>query len=169
MVRTWAANPTQNQGMVLKGSGGASVEYNLASKESADASLRPRLVVEVDAGPTATATTAPDHTPTPSRTATLPVVSATPTSAPPTNTMTPTLSQPSITPASTASPSPAPPVDQAVLYPTSDTYINSWYPSTNYDASQYVNVRQGDVMAALLRFDTSAVNGREIVSARLEL
>ena len=59
LARAWAADPAQNQGLVLKGSGGTSVEYNLASKESADASLRPRLVVQLVLGPATTATPSP--------------------------------------------------------------------------------------------------------------
>jgi len=85
-------------------------------------------------------------------------------SATPTSTITPPATgQPSPTP------SPAQSAEELVLYPASDTYINSWYPSTNYDAAQYINVRQGDVMAALLRFDAAALAGREVRSAKLEL
>jgi hypothetical protein len=178
MVRTWVADATQNQGVILKGSGGTSVEYDFASVESADATIRPRLIVETAMVPTTTATVAPTQTPTSTL---VPTGSATPTgTARPTSTMTPTsistasaTPQSSPTPSSTPSLSPTPSptelAEEAVLYPTSDTYINSWYPSTNYDASHFVNVRQGDVMAALLHFDMAGVAGQEIRSARLEL
>ena len=56
---------------------------------------------------------------------------------------------PSNTPIPSPTPSPTEPVERAVFYPASDTHINSWYASTNYDASQYFTVRQGDVIAAL--------------------
>ena len=178
MVRTWAADATQNQGVILKGSGGTSVEYDFASMESADATIRPRLIVETGMGPTTTATVAPTQTPASTP---VPTGSATPTgTALLTNTMTPTsistasaTPQPSPTPSSTPgfSPTPSPTelAEEAVFYPTSDTYINSWYPATNYDASHFVNVRQGDVMAALLHFDMAGLAGREVRSARLEL
>ncbi len=181
MARAWAADAAQNQGVILKGSGGTSVEYNFASKESADANVRPRLVVQLGVGPTATITGAPAETATQAPTSTLlPTALATPTStARPTNTATPTSSavatatpRPSLTPSHTPSPlaMPSPtPLVEVVLPPASDTYINSWYPSSNYDGSQFVNVRQGDVMAALLRFDVASLGGREIRSARLEL
>jgi hypothetical protein len=95
-------------------------------------------------GPTPTASATSNATPRPSST--------------PSNTLVPT-----------PTPSPTEPLEQAIFYPTSDTHVNSWYPSTNYDASQYVTVRQGDVIAALLRFDVAGLAGREIRSARLEL
>ena len=76
---------------------------------------------------------------------------------------------PSHTPGPSLTPSPKLPAEEAVFYPSSDTYVNSWYPSTNYDASRFIIVRQADVMAPLLQFDLTSMARREIRSARLEL
>jgi hypothetical protein len=78
MVRAWAADVTQNQGVIVKGGGTTSVQYDFASSESDDATLRPRLVVEAVLVPTETPTQTPTQTPVPTATET-PVPTATET------------------------------------------------------------------------------------------
>jgi hypothetical protein len=46
LVRTWAANPSSNRGVILKGDGSTSVEYSFASSEYWwGYSYSPKLVV----------------------------------------------------------------------------------------------------------------------------
>ena len=59
LVRDWQAHPDGNNGLLLKGVGGVSVEYSLASFEHSDVTLRPKLVVQCSvAVPTPTPTVA---------------------------------------------------------------------------------------------------------------
>ncbi|MBC7223226.1 MAG: DNRLRE domain-containing protein, partial [Anaerolineae bacterium] len=94
LVRAWLVDPGGNHGVVVRGSGGTAVQYNVASSEYPEVGRRPRLVVWYrEATPTPTAT------PTATSTATF---TATPTS---TATSTPTRTP---TATSTATPSPTP-------------------------------------------------------------
>ncbi len=112
LVREWVADPAGNHGLVLKGAGSVSVQYEIASREWGDSSLRPRLeIAYLRPSPTPSPTPAPSNTPTP--TATLaPTNTATPSVAPsntptPTATGTPTPSlTPTAGPTSTFTPSP---------------------------------------------------------------
>ncbi|MFZ2487131.1 MAG: DNRLRE domain-containing protein [Anaerolineae bacterium] len=101
MVSSWVTNANNNQGVLLRGED-PSVEYVVSSRENADTSQRPKLlIVYALALPTPTPTNTPTVTPTPTHTPT-----ATPT---PTNTPTATPS-PTPTATSTATPSPTPQV-----------------------------------------------------------
>lgn len=160
MVRTWAANPESNLGMLLHDEGGNSVEYDFASSEHPTASLRPKLVIEYwdSSSPTATPTSTPTDTPQPGSTAT------------PTNTPTPT---------GMPQPSPTPGGDVQILAlqhglngytGTADTHLNQWSTDSNYWLSSSFSVRTYDIMAALLEFDLpDSLASAEIVTATLTL
>jgi len=126
LVQLWVASPAYNYGLILKGSGASSTQYNFASSESPTVGFRPRLTVIYQPAiptptPTATSTRTPTRTPSPTRTATVtrtptftPSVTATRTATPTRShsaTPTPTISHtvtptPSETPTSTATPTP---------------------------------------------------------------
>jgi len=100
LVRGWVNNRQTNYGLLLRGSGAASVSYSFASANYPSISLRPQLVIDYTA-PEATFTPLP-RTPTPTPTATL-TPSATPLVTP------------------TATPSPTPvisPTPTPVISPT---------------------------------------------------
>lgn len=100
LVREWMADPASNYGLVLKGAGNVSVQYEIASREWGDSSLRPRLEIEYSRpSPTPSPTSAPTSTPTPTATST-PTHTATPSIAP--------SSTPTDAPTSTLTPSPVP-------------------------------------------------------------
>mgnify|MGYP005841554835 CR=1 FL=1 len=121
IVRQWAANPAENYGVLLRGSGAVSVEYSFVSFNSADPKFRPQLVVRFETPPvtpgpsptpTLSPTLGPSMTPTPSPTPSLtPTPGPTNTSTPsPTPSLTPTVGPtstptPSLTPSLTATPS----------------------------------------------------------------
>lgn len=74
LVHYWVANPSDNRGMLLEGSGPRPVEFRFASSSALDPQLRPRLTIAyIDVGqvpptptrlPTATRTPGPTPTPT---------------------------------------------------------------------------------------------------------
>lgn len=195
-VRDWVADPASNHGLVLKGYGTVSVEYSFASNDNVNPLIRPRLIISAGplpptSTPTITLTPTASHTPSPS-----PTPSITPL---PTNTLTPsatpTASQtPSITPSPTVGPSPTPsntpqpsatptprPTDAVAATPTppagavrfeatADTTLNSWGPSENLGDTQQLLVRQPNIRAALLAFDTSSIpQGAYVYKATLNL
>ena len=108
--------------------------------------------------PTVTPTSTPSNTPVPTSTAT-PV------------TQTPTVTH---TPTATATDEPVPDATLApwekIFQVEADTYIDAWYPTTNYGAVDTVNVRSGDIRGALLQFNISTIpTDATITSARLYL
>lgn len=113
LVRVWVSDAGLNNGVVLRGNGGASVEYHFASANHPTLSQRPQLVIEYTAPltptpptvtPTATRTMTPSGTPTvlPTRT---PTASATPVMSP-TPTITATVT-PTVTATASLTPTPA--------------------------------------------------------------
>jgi hypothetical protein len=172
MVREWVANPATNRGVALKGEGGTSVQYEFSSCEWEDVTLRPQLVVSYGelpptATPTETSTPGPSTTPTPSLTASLtrtagpsPTFTLTPT---PSVTLTPSRT-PTMRPSSTSTPTeyvaatPTPPAGATRYYPVADTTLNQWSPVQNLGTSPLLIVRQGDIHAALMRFDLSSIS-----------
>lgn len=58
-------------------------------------------------------------------------------------------------PAPPIPPTPTPVPCARVHYPERDTYISQWDPGADFDTAPRLSVRQGDVMASLLRFDVS--------------
>ena len=110
-VQSWASEPITNYGLVIRGSTGNSVAYELLSSEQADTDLllyRPELIITYwQPTPTATATVTSTSTPTPTATPTAPPSStASPTLTPtPSPTLSPTLTPtPSDTPSVTPTP-----------------------------------------------------------------
>ena len=93
MVQAWIANPANNQGVILRGSGEHFVQFSFASSEYWSLDLRPRLSVRYVDGPlstaTSTATATGTFTPTPTSTS-FQTFTATPTGTVPTSTHTPT-------------------------------------------------------------------------------
>ena len=158
LVQRWVNNPGANYGLIIKGSGGVSVEYDLGARESGNVFRRPHLYVR-SASQSPTSTTRPTSTLTwtPTRT---------PTRTP---TATPTFG-PSPTPTRTFVPTPTPLTGALVLPITRDTYVNRWSIDENYASSPAVIVRQGDVMAPLLYASVAAIPaGEQIRVARLHL
>ncbi len=133
LVRDWAVNPLANYGLLLKGQSEAKVEYSFYSSDAIDPSLRPRLVVTYTVGgstePTPTPTLVPTSTPVPP--------------GQPTPTPTPTSQLSSIV------------LQEGVgsYNGTSDTWLSSWSPGSNYGRDVELRVRSRDQMHALLRFD----------------
>lgn len=75
LVQQWVANPVNNFGVLLQAEGavGTAAHVQLASREAADISLRPRLTITYASDPndpTATATATPTDTPPPTETPT---------------------------------------------------------------------------------------------------
>jgi len=92
LVQEWVASPATNYGLILKGNGGQSNFYYLASSDYYSQSKRPKLTVKY---------TMPTPTPLPTDT---PTITPSPTTTPtPTATSTPT-SAASATPTATATP-----------------------------------------------------------------
>ena len=118
IVQRWAQSPGSNRGLVLKAFANRNVQYDFASSEWADVSLRPSLRIEYllpgdipTATPTATTCVGCSPTPTVAPTAT---ATRTPTAAP-TATATPTVTvgptatpttTPTVTPTRTLTPTP---------------------------------------------------------------
>ena len=113
LVRDWVANPQNNRGLILRGSGADPVAYSFASANYPMTSVRPQLVIDhtiPESSATPTPAT-PTGTPTPSPTNTLaPTVTPTSTNTPtpthtPTRTLTPTSTNtPTATPTRTQTP-----------------------------------------------------------------
>jgi len=158
LVQGWVNNPGTNYGLIIKGSGGVSVEYDLGARESGNPARRAHLYVRSSAqSPTATAR----PTSTPTRTPTF-----TPTRTP---TATPTFG-PSPTPTQTFVPTPTPMAGALVVPITSDTYVNRWGIDENYRSSPAIIVRQGDVMSPMLYTSVAAIPaGEQVRMARLHL
>jgi len=167
LAAIWVQDPSQNQGVVLIASGPTSVQYSFASSEYWYSNFRPRLEITysgaVGPAPTATNTLTVGPTPTPTWTPTVgntPTWTATPTaSATPVASLTPTPSA-TATPLPTGSASPTVVVLQEGLNGyggADDTYLNAWSPSSSYATYNTLAVRTGNIMNALLRFDTSAI------------
>ncbi|MBC7257980.1 MAG: DNRLRE domain-containing protein [Chloroflexi bacterium] len=180
IVRNWVAAPTTNLGLLLRDAGGNSVGYTFASSENANASIRPKLVIEYwSGGPTAT----------PTRTATATATATAQASLTPTRTGTPQpTATPSPTPSATATrtatatpvpptPTPGGPVQTATFrvgvngYTGSvDTHMDQWQPTSNFAGLTHFSVRTYDVMAGLVRFDVSSIPaGANVISASLTL
>jgi len=104
MVRDWIVDPTSNKGIYLGGNGENNVQYDFASSEYAEVSIRPRLVITYTL-PLPTPTPTPTSSPTPTDTST---PTATPTATDtPIPTATPTATEtPTPTPTDTPSPTP---------------------------------------------------------------
>jgi len=105
--------------------------------------------------PAPTATPPPTATSTPRPTATPTATSATPMTPTPTSVVAPT---PTLIPGSTR------------YEAAADTTLDQWYPAQNLGSLPLVRVRYGDVYAALLRFDLSAIpTGSTIQKAMLNV
>ncbi len=165
LLSTWVQGGQPNNGLLLHGTESPGrVQYNLASRESADAALRPRLILTYRPGrpaatPTATATSKPTATPTAA-------ASATPTRTPsststPTATATATASPTAA--AASATPTPGTGSIEVALGATADTDINAWYPTTNTGQAAVGRVRAGDIMQTLIDFDLSALPANAVV------
>ncbi|MFH1927525.1 MAG: DNRLRE domain-containing protein [Chloroflexota bacterium] len=146
-VQRWVEVPWANQGFLIRGSGGASVEYRLASSDWYDANLRPWLYVYYRR---VTPTPGPSPTSYP----------ATPAPPPkPTLVASPTL-RATATASPTISPTPTLPVrpvgyqDGVERYDgTQDTNISSWTPEKNFGQDAQLVIRSGGVIGTLLRFN----------------
>jgi len=158
LVQAWVDDPGTNHGLIIKGAGTVSVQYESASMEATNDLKWPRLYVQyVDelATPTSTLTLAP--TPTPTHT---PTASPTPTST----------SGPSPTPTATFVPPPALASGAEVFAVSADTYIYRWSIDENFGAADRLVVRQGDVAASLLSIPLAGLPTDEVIeSARLYL
>jgi hypothetical protein len=168
LVQSWVNNPDANYGLVIKGSGTASVEYAISSREAENADKRPRLYVQYSpSSPT------PTQSPTLQATATwTPTIAGTPTYTP-TPTSTPT-SMPTAGPTPTSTPTlrlPPTPMPGAVVVPvTRDTFVNNWHIDKNYGLASTVIVRQGGIKSGLWYADLSSISPEEhVLSARLHL
>ena len=155
LVQDWVREPTTNQGLVLKASGEASVEYGFYSSKHPAEAMRPRLwVVWHEATPTPTGPPLP--TPTATETSTLGPSST------PSDTATP---GPTLTPSETLPPSetPLPNPTQVRLREGAsysgvvDTFIDAWYENRNYLSTANISARQGSVRAPLIRFDLASI------------
>jgi len=69
-------------------------------------------------------------------------------------------------PAPTPTPTPTPPANVRMITlqqgrdgyaGVQDTYLNSWYPTLSYGRASLLQIRSGDLMAPLLRFDLSSI------------
>jgi len=197
LVRAWVQNPASNYGLIVQVTSSAAAEYTLASSEALTVSLRPKLTVRyaLPAGvptPPATATATPTVTRTPTsapaatNTSTATAVSTptwtptpTPTTAPGAPTATPTPTSPggqSNTPTPTLTPGgPQPTVvtfQNGVNGYTgmTDTYLDAWYPTTNYETKSTVSVRAINIFKTLIRFDRLNLPTNAIIqSATLRL
>jgi len=157
-VQAWADEPWTNQGFLIRGVGGASVEYRFASSDWYNANLRPWLYLYYRR-----------VTPTPGPSPTSRPATGTPPPQP-TKAATPTL-RASATPSPTVSPTPT-----LALLPvgyqqgvgnfdgTRDTHVNGWLPEEKFGADSQLIVRSGGVIGSLLRFDLAGENVREGVS-----
>ena len=150
LVRDWVQQGVQNNGLILHGESWGQVQYNLASRESAEASQRPLLTITYlpyGGPPAPTATPVPTRTPTATFT---PAPTATPT----------------FTPTATFTPAPTAPPDQIIdvdLPCFADSYINQWYPDDNYGTLEVLRVRSSGVKQGLLKFDLAEIPQNAIV------
>jgi len=180
MAQHWVANPATNHGLIIKGSGSTSVQYEIASSEHPAVAIRPWIeVVHSQSSPTptltSTRTATPTRTPTPTTAS-----SATPTPTP-TITLTPTRTPlPTATPTATQTRTPAPSLTPsitptlapgtAIIQSGDDATLDSWAATTNSGAEAFLHVRQGDIKSSLLRFDLSTLPpSATITSAKLRL
>lgn len=130
----WASGAYANHGLALKGAGSSGgVNYDFASSEAADVTIRPRLVftyVVSMAPPTPTPTSTPTRTPTAAATPT-PTPTSTPTRTPTataTATRTPTATPTPLGGATaTPSPPPTPTWTATPLPPTANRVITATY------------------------------------------
>jgi hypothetical protein len=145
LVQQWVNGTRPNDGMVLIASGNT-VEMSFWSSEYSIKDLRPKLEISYVYGSVPTPTSTPDVTAT---------------------------TGPSPTPTLTQTPGGSETVfqtDGASYDGVIDTYISSWQPTDNYGGNVTMLVRQGDVRAALVRFDLSSIpTGSTIEEARLGL
>lgn len=103
-----------------------------------------------------------------------PTPTPTPTTAPtatPTNTVRPTVTRtPTTGPTATASPTervpatPTPPPNSTRFWPVADTTITEWAPTQPMGSDPTIALRQGDIYAALMRFDLSGVPTNKTIS-----
>ncbi|MGQ9567272.1 MAG: DNRLRE domain-containing protein [Anaerolineae bacterium] len=166
-VQAWLDNPSSNYGLLLRLTSNGSVQYDFASSQYEDPTLRPRLRVTyaLPAG-APVPTTTPTATPTASA---APTVTPTASAVPPTATPTPTASP---TPTATGLPPATLVLQQGVAgyTGTNDTFLSSWNPTRNYAGADYLGVRSLGVMGALVRFDVSQVPAdATVVSATLSV
>ena len=163
LVQDWIREPERNYGVVVKGGGGASVEYSLYSADYSNPAVHPQLWVRwheaapVTPTPTATRTPKPG---TPTKTSTPPPGGTwTPTPAPAPGTavpsMTPTGSVPGIKTIVFRQGSDIVPGDR--YSGAHDTFLDGWFQDDNREDSGFVTVRQGSVKVPLVRFDTSRI------------
>jgi hypothetical protein len=158
VVQGWVDTPWTNQGFVIRGVGGASVEYRLASSDWHNPTVRPWLYLYYRR---VTPTPGPSPTPRP----------ATATPPPkPTQAATATL-RPTQTPSPTLSPTPT-----LAVFPVGyqrgvgdydgvqDTHVNGWLAEENFGEDRLLVVRSGGVIGTLLRFDLSGEDPREGVA-----
>jgi hypothetical protein len=152
LVQEWVHKPWANYGLVIKGSGSISVQYEFASDETEHPYKGPRLDVRYTTEtPTPTMTRTPTYTPTPRPT-------QTPTAGP------------SPTPTATFVPSPTPRAGSWTWDVDRDTFVDYWAIDANYGDDEVMVVRQGDVRAPLLRVSLEDIPRNEnIVAARLHL
>ncbi len=155
----WVSGSQANHGLAIKGgSGSGGVNYDFASSENGDLSIRPRLVFTYAVilaaptpTPTSTPTRTPTRTPTPTSTPTA-AATSTPTAGPSaTPTSTPTAT-PSPSPTATATPRPFDPsqvitATQMLQPPVIDGELGDWLLNQGLllDASTATTVRPTDV------------------------
>lgn len=160
----WVQGGQANYGLLLHGGESPGrVQYNLASRESTDPTLRPRLILTYRPGrpaatATATATPAPTVTPTSIATATR------------TPTATPSASPTTFVASATATATTAAGVIEVTIGASADTDINAWSPDTNTGLAAVGRIRAGNIMQTLVDFDLSGLPANAVVdSAMLQL
>ena len=184
LVQRWAASPESNHGMLLRGESVISVYYDFAGADHTQQRLGPVLVVNYSTdGPSPTPTSPAPATPTPTPSGTpesTATATATDTPSPsPTYTLTrvpsATATEP---PAPTRTPTPFPEGQYTVTLQqgvdgyqgTSDTFISTWSPSSNFNVQASLIVKNDSVYSSLLRFDVSSIRaGSTLRQATLRL
>ena len=150
LVQEWIGRGVQNHGLILHGDSWGQVQYNIASREAAEAAYRPRLTITYlpyGGPPAPTATPVPTRTPTPTFTP-RPSATSTPTAT------------------ATFTPAPTAPPDQIItrdLPAIADTYINQWNPDDNFGSLELFRIRSSDIKQGLIKFNLSGIPANAII------
>ena len=175
LVQAWCVDASSNHGLLLRGLGGLSLTYHLASANYASVACRPQLVIDYEAEerlttatPAATRYVAPTWTLT--STPTLLASPAASATATPTATSTPVVTPwPTATPLAGPVPTTTPtrlPRGHNVItlqhgmggyWGAQDTYITAYAPANNYAIQANLMVKNDGVCEGLLRFDLSSL------------